>query len=87
MMVRLFDYHQNPQAAADAPRWQVCEDGRIALESGFVPEVARGLEARGHCLLEEDPYWGYGGAQLILKNKTGYLGASDPRKDGLAVAY
>ena len=34
-----------------------------------------------------DPVWGYGGAQLILKLEQGYCGASDHRKDGLAVGY
>ena len=32
MVVRLFDYGQNPQAACDAPRWHIAEDGRISLE-------------------------------------------------------
>ncbi|MHC4778793.1 MAG: gamma-glutamyltransferase family protein, partial [Planctomycetota bacterium] len=35
MMVRIFGHGQNPQAASDAPRWQVLEDFRIAFEEGF----------------------------------------------------
>ena len=32
MIVRLIDYKQNPQTAADAPRWKIMRDGEIALE-------------------------------------------------------
>lgn len=87
MMVRIFHYGQNPQAAADAPRWHLCEDGSLALEPGFDPETARALAARGHPLREGPPQWGFGGAQLILRGEAGYLAASDFRKDGQAVGF
>ena len=35
VMVRVTDYHQNPQAASDAPRWQVAEGMDVMLEQGF----------------------------------------------------
>ena len=35
MMVRLLDYHQNPQACADAPRWQVDSARDVLLEAGI----------------------------------------------------
>ena len=87
LMVRLGDHGQNPQAAVDAPRWHLCEDFQVALESGFSPEVAEGLRRRGHRLLAGDPVWGYGGAQLIWTLDPGYGAASDPRKDGQAVGF
>ena len=87
MVVRLFDYGQNPQAACDAPRWHIAEDGRISLENGTPAHVGDELTRRGHVIVAEDPYWGYGGAQLILKNGDAWCAASDPRKDGQAVAY
>jgi gamma-glutamyltranspeptidase / glutathione hydrolase len=88
MVVRLADNGQNPQAAIDAPRWQLCEDGRVALESGFPHNLRRALRKRGHRLMEgEEPVWGYGGAQLIWRLERGYLGASDPRKDGQAAGF
>ena len=87
MVVRLFDYGQNPQAACDAPRWHIAEDGRISLESGIPTHVKDALTRRGHVIVDEDPYWGYGGAQLILNNGEAWCAASDPRKDGQAVAY
>jgi gamma-glutamyltranspeptidase/glutathione hydrolase len=87
MVVRLFDYGQNPQAACDAPRWHIAEDGRISLEAGIPDGIKEELVRRGHVVIDEDPYWGYGGAQLILKLGTVYCGASDPRKDGQAVVF
>lgn len=87
MVVRLFDYGQNPQAACDAPRWHIAEDGRISLEAGISNETRDELARRGHVIVDEDPYWGYGGAQLILKTGASYCAASDPRKDGQAVVF
>ena len=87
MVVRLFDYGQNPQTACDAPRWHIAEDGRISLEAGILGPIGAELTRRGHVVIDEDPYWGYGGAQLILKNGESYCAGSDPRKDGQAVAF
>ena len=60
MMVRIFDYGQNPQAASDAPRWHVTEDFRLGLEGGFDPSVADELRRRGHVFVEpgHSPYYG-----------------------------
>ncbi len=87
MMVRIVDYQQNPQTAADAPRWQICENGKLALEKGHDPAVKEELRKRGHVIAEDDPFWGYGGAQLIYRLKQGYCAASDPRKDGQAAGF
>jgi len=88
MMVRIFDYHQNPQAACDAPRWRVFENMEVAFEPGFSPDVLEELTQRGHKInpLKTDPTW-FGGGQLIYKLTDGYCGASDPRKDGQAVGF
>ena len=32
VMVRLTDYHQNPQAASDAPRWRLDDQMNVELE-------------------------------------------------------
>jgi gamma-glutamyltranspeptidase/glutathione hydrolase len=87
MMVRIFDYGQNPQTACDAPRWYVDENFRIALEPGFAPQVAAELKHRGHVLIDNPPPYLYGGAQLIYCLENGYCAASDPRKDGQAAGY
>lgn len=87
MVVRIFTYGQNPQAASDAPRWHVCEDGALALEPGFDSQIAENLRNRGHRLANDAPTAGYGGAQLIMRTDHGYCAASDHRKDGQAVGY
>lgn len=82
MLVRIFAYGQNPQAAADGPRWHVTEDFHLCLEAGIAPEVAEELRRRGH-RLGTDAY--FGGAQLIYRLGESYCAASDPRKEGQAV--
>jgi gamma-glutamyltranspeptidase/glutathione hydrolase len=87
MIVRIFDYGLNPQAASDAPRWYVAEDFRLALEPGLPDGVAAELAKRGHRLMPDPPTRLFGGAQLIACLPTGYCGASDHRKDGQAVGF
>ncbi len=84
MMVRIIAYGQNPQAAADAPRWYLSEDSHLSLEPGFGPAVREGLERLGHHLTPTAPTSLFGGAQLIHCLPGGYCAASDPRKDGQA---
>lgn len=89
MAMRVLCYGQNPQAAADAPRWRVTGGRGVAFEPSFDPEVARALAARGHAVQIEDGdgVFAFGGAQLIQKQGGTYVAGSDPRKDGQAVAY
>jgi gamma-glutamyltranspeptidase/glutathione hydrolase len=87
MMLRVFGHGQNPQAASDAPRWQVMDDGSVGVEREFDPEVVRGLEARGH-RVQTLPQILFGGAQLIYRlDEGGHVAGSDHRKDGQAVAF
>ncbi|HJN49630.1 MAG: gamma-glutamyltransferase family protein [Pseudomonadales bacterium] len=87
MMVRIFDYGQNPQTASDAPRWHLYEDGRVGVESGFDAKVAAKLARRGHEIIYDNEARVFGGAQLISRLEDGYCGASDHRKEGQAVGY
>jgi len=87
MAVRMLDYAQNPQAAADAPRWHVHGDGGVGLEPAFGPDLVDQLQARGHPIAEGTPPWLFGGAQLIWRLDEGYCAASEPRKDGQAVGF
>ena len=86
MMIRIFAYGQNPQAACDAPRWQVFGGLDVGIEPGVDANVLDDLHARGHNI-QIPPEISYGGGQLIYKLDDGYCAASDPRKDGLAVGY
>jgi gamma-glutamyltranspeptidase/glutathione hydrolase len=87
MMIRIIAGGQNPQAAADAPRWYLSEDSRLSLEPGFGPAIREELQRRGHLLAAEAPTSVFGGAQLIYCLPDGYCAASDPRKDGQAVGF
>ena len=88
MVHRIFDLGENPQAASDAPRWQVLPDYTVALEDGFSDRVAAELAARGHNVVRVNadvPL--FGGAQLIYRLDDGYCAASDHRKEGLAAGF
>jgi len=87
MMVRIFDYEQNPQTASDAPRWHVADNFHLALEPGFSAAVVNELKDRGQIVIENPPHHVFGGAQLIYCLENGYCAASDHRKDGQAVGY
>ena len=86
MMTRIFDYGQNPQAASDAPRWQVTEGLEVLVERGIAAETLDDLSARGHQLKLADGEL-FGGAQLIYGLDGGYAAGSDHRKDGCAVGF
>jgi gamma-glutamyltranspeptidase/glutathione hydrolase len=86
MMIRIFEYRQNPQAALDAPRWQVMEGIKVRLEAGFEKNTIETLIQKGHNV-SEGHFMEFGGSQLIYRLEDGYLGASDPRKDGQAVGF
>ena len=89
MAVRVLRYGQNPQAAADAPRWRVTGGKKVAVEPAFDAKVVAELRARGHEISVEEGngVFAFGGAQLVLRDGDCYVGGSDPRKDGQAVAY
>ncbi|MGI9322794.1 MAG: gamma-glutamyltransferase family protein, partial [Pseudomonadales bacterium] len=87
MVVRVCLHGQNPQAASDALRWRLMEDGRVALEAGFDANIVAELEARGHHIVLGQPEYLFGGAQLIAKTENGYVAGSDHRKEGMAAGY
>ncbi|MEA5536338.1 gamma-glutamyltransferase family protein [Crocosphaera sp. XPORK-15E] len=86
MVVNLTDYQMNPQAALDAPRWQFLEGNRVLLERGVPSEIVAGLRQRGH-EIQLSPETMFGKGQIILKNEGVFIAASEPRADGLALAY
>jgi gamma-glutamyltranspeptidase/glutathione hydrolase len=89
MLVRLADYGQNMQAAADAPRWKITEDQQhVMVESGFDATVLEELAARGHRLVRAPrDSLEFGAAQLIQRLDDGYVAATDRRRDGQAVGF
>jgi gamma-glutamyltranspeptidase/glutathione hydrolase len=101
VLVNLIDFGMNLQAAGDALRIihsvptgadGAPPSGFVYAEHGFSQDVLNGLSSRGHVFLKPDApfYLKYtGGFQGIIRDPvTGvYSGASDARKDGVAIGY
>ena len=87
-VVRMVDHAMNPQAALDAPRWKVNASRSIDLEASASRELRGGLIGLGHHLESvPDSYMDFGAGQIILKSETGYVAASDARRDGQAAGF
>ena len=93
IIMNAIDFGQNPQSALDAPRWQWLEGKEVAVEPTFSKDMAGLLESRGHSIIYETEYGGYGQAffgrgQIIWRNKYGNMaGATDPRTDGQVAVW
>lgn len=90
--IRMIDYHQQPQAACDAPRWKLNRDFTLDTEEGMNPDTVQGLKELGHVMKStNDTYMDFGAGQFIWKLSDdpddGYVAASDPRRDGQAVGF
>ncbi len=89
LVLRTEAWGQDPQTAADAPRWRVMGDLDVAIESTVDEAVVAALSARGHKIVREAPdvNYGFGGAQLVHRTDGGYVAGSDFRKDGCAGGF
>jgi gamma-glutamyltranspeptidase/glutathione hydrolase len=99
VLVNLIDFGMNVQAAGDAPRIRhvgspqptgIPADGggTVQVESGIPDEAVRGLLDKGHAIARVKG-GGFGGYQAIqIDFERGTLhGATEPRKDGVAIGY
>ena len=87
-LVRMLDFHQNPQMACDAPRWRYNAGLEINVEQRMAATLVAGLLERGHRTeVIHDNYQDFGAGQFIWRmgdpKVEGYQCASDPRRDGL----
>ena len=98
VLTDIIDFGMNIQEAGDAARWrhsggsEVTGEpstgvGTVEMECGFDPAVKAELEKRGYKLAPGTG--GFGGYQAILWDAKHhvYWGASEMRKDGLALGY
>jgi gamma-glutamyltranspeptidase/glutathione hydrolase len=90
VVLRRYRLGQTWQQAIDAPRWQLARGVNGRWQLWHEPDLDRGtvtaLSLLGHDL-HEKPWLHFGGAQAIERLDNGsYAAASDPRKDGHAVA-
>jgi gamma-glutamyltranspeptidase/glutathione hydrolase len=90
LFLRLQVWGQDPQTAADAPRWRFIDGNTTALEDGVSLDAAELLKSLGHTIVREPPeeVFGFGGAQIVKRLAGGgYSAGSDWRKDGQAVGF
>ena len=89
MATRILSWGQDPQTAADAPRWRFVDGLDVALEPAIPHDVAQALAGLGHRVRIEAPdaSFAFGGAQIIARIEGGYIAGSDPRKDGCAAGF
>ena len=98
ILTNIIDFEMNLQEAGDAPRFYhrgsssptgsiTTDGGELALESGVPEKVREGLAARGHRLVSVTGQ--FGGYQAIGYDAANdaYRGASESRKDGMAMGY
>lgn len=86
VVTNMIDYGMDPQEALDAPR-VFFEGAELAVEEGVPSRTAAQLALMGHKVVVREEPWG-GGQIVFLDRANGVLiGASDPRKDGLALGY
>ena len=83
---RVVDDGDDPQAALDAPRWRIEDDGVVELEPGLA-YAAEGLAARGHRVRLGNVQHPFGVGQMILRSSDSWLGGSDGRGDGYAAGF
>lgn len=89
VLTNLIDMGMNLQQAIEAPRFRYLSGKRVLLEDGITGPVINSLIAKGHQRVPFSPGFSMGGGQAIMIDPaTGALmGASDPRKDGMALGY
>lgn len=87
VVVNMGDYGMNPQAALDAPRWQFIAGNRVILEEAVSPQIAQALTDRGHEIRVSKNPWLFGKGQMILRQGEAFVAASEPRGDGIAIAW
>jgi gamma-glutamyltranspeptidase/glutathione hydrolase len=100
ILVNLLDFDMGLQAAGDAPRFHhegsseptgTAADpvgGNLQLEPGYSSETVRELTNRGHRITSATPseFGGYQAIWFDAENNV-YYGATESRKDGVAIGY
>jgi gamma-glutamyltranspeptidase/glutathione hydrolase len=76
------DFHLNPQAALDAPRWQWVKGKEIMVEKEFPKYILESLADKGHHIGVSLNSSNFGRGQFIYKTDDGVLiGGTEPRAD------
>jgi gamma-glutamyltranspeptidase/glutathione hydrolase len=89
LLMRTAAWGEPLQAALDAPRWRL-EGDLLAIEEGTPPAIVAALRGAGFAdagsIGNIAGRSDFGGAQFVVRDRDGtILGASDKRKDGMAL--
>jgi gamma-glutamyltranspeptidase/glutathione hydrolase len=88
VLTNFIDLGMNLQQAIEAPRFRYLSGARVLFEDAMTESVIKRLVERGHQRATESSVWVGGGQAIMIDRATGTLmGASDPRKDGMAIGY
>ena len=89
IVMNLVDFHLNPQAALDAPRWRWIKEKIIEVEPQFPNHIAQALARKGHLVQRALDSGMFGRGQIIVRNpESGVLaGGTEPRADGEVAAW
>lgn len=84
VIMNTIDFHLNPQAALDAPRWHWKNDKIVEVDPTFPQHIAHALSRKGHQIVRALDHYVFGRGQIIWRNpETGVLqGGTEPRTDG-----
>ncbi|WP_028986465.1 gamma-glutamyltransferase family protein [Thermicanus aegyptius] len=88
VIMNTIDFHLNPQAALDAPRWQWIQGKTVELEQGIPAHIVELLIRKGHDIRYAVGSGGFGRGQIIWRQENGVLvGGSEPRADGYVATW
>jgi gamma-glutamyltranspeptidase / glutathione hydrolase len=88
VVMNTVDFHLNPQAALDAPRWQWMEGRTVEIETGAQDHVVQKLARMGHGIKWALGNAGFGRGEIIWRLSNGVMvGATEPRADGQVAAF
>jgi gamma-glutamyltranspeptidase/glutathione hydrolase len=88
VLTNFIDLGMNLQQAIEAPRFRYLSGASVLMEDGMTDSVIKRLVERGHQRATERGLSMGGGQAIMIDTAAGTLmGASDPRKDGMALGY
>ncbi|MBP3040209.1 gamma-glutamyltransferase family protein [Bacillaceae bacterium Marseille-Q3522] len=89
VIMNTVDFHLNPQAALDAPRWQWIGGKKFQVEPHFPLAIAQQLKRKGHEIERLMDTGGFGRGQIIWREKDSgvLMGGTESRTDGSIAAW
>lgn len=88
VLTNFIDLGMDLQQAIEAPRFRYLAGARVLMEDAMTDGVIKSLVDRGHQRATERGVTMGGGQAIMIDPRSGTLmGASDPRKDGMALGY